>query len=145
MIVITQQLARKLPAKHHLLSNKIINPLEITSHIKDIVNKPKLIIYDVTKTPNKPAGSVFGVKNHINRTGTNPLIGQQEISKQTFLDISTLYNYKKHFITTHCCGEKLNMKLIIINFMKISIKFKKVYSHYKRKKKQDQYNFKVIK
>ena len=110
MIVITQQLARKLPAKHPLLTNKTINPLEITAHIKDLADKPKLIIYDVTKIPNKPAGSVFGVKNHINRTGTNPLIGQQKTSRQTFLDISTLYNYRKHFITTHCCGQKLNMK-----------------------------------
>ena len=110
MIIITQQLARKLPAEHHLLINKTINPLEITSHIKDLAQKPELIIYDATKIPNQPAGSVFGVKNHINRTGKTPLIGQQKKSSQAFIDISTLYNHREHFIITHCCGQKLNMK-----------------------------------
>ena len=111
MIIITQQLAKKLPAEHPLLINKIINPLEITSHIKDIAKKSKLIIYDATKISNKPVGSIFGVKNHINRTGTNSLIGQQKKSRQTFIDISTLYKQREHFIITHCCGQKLNMKL----------------------------------
>ena len=60
MIIITQQLAKKLPVEHPLLINKIINPLEITSHTKDLAEKPKLIIYDATKNSNKPVGSITG-------------------------------------------------------------------------------------
>ena len=47
------------------------------------------------------------MSDHINKTGHNPLIGNQKNLEKPFIDISNLYN-TKHGITTHCLGERYN-------------------------------------
>ena len=51
----------------------------------------------------------FQVKDHINRTGQNPLRGKQKKLNIDFIDMSNLYKYNKNAVITDCCGQKLNL------------------------------------
>ena len=48
------------------------------------------------------------VLDHINRTGTNILIGKQKLLGIDFIDTTTPYTHKINSIITNCCGETLN-------------------------------------
>ena len=111
MKIITQQLANKLQRDHELLSNYIANPLDY-SKLKSIFNNiHQTTIYDITYNKKIKNGEIVGVKDHINKTGTNPLIGKQKELSIDFIDITRIYqNNKKNDVITTCCGKKLNTK-----------------------------------
>ncbi len=108
MKIITQQLADKLSSCHKLLSNQVINPQDyITTH-SILINAQELTIYDITNSKKHPYEEILSVKDHINRTGNNPLIGHQKELDVVFTDITKLYNNKPNAVQTDCCGKKLN-------------------------------------
>ena len=110
MKIITQQLADKLPKNHELLSNLALNPqdyLAICSVLKEV---KQLTIYDITTTKKHPDKTIINVKDHINRTGNNPLIGHQEELGIDFTNINKLYKIEKNSIKTDCCGKTLNLR-----------------------------------
>ena len=80
MNIITEQLANKLPKDSELQKYKIVNPTnfnELYQQLKS--NKTNEInIIDLTSTPKEEYGMIISVQDHINRTGTNILIGKQK-------------------------------------------------------------------
>ena len=54
--------------------------------------------------------SIIKVKDHINRTGENPLISHQKKLNIEFIDITKIYKIEKNAVNTDCCGKKLNKK-----------------------------------
>jgi len=73
-------------------------------------NISKLNIYDVTETLLQNSGKIFMVNGHINKTGNNILINNQNILNIDFIDLKELYTQNKKGIITTCCGKKLNSK-----------------------------------
>ena len=70
-------------------------------------NNNNVIIYDITESPSKI--KTISIKNHINKTGTNPLIKNQKKLKIDFLDITSIYSCKiKKGKTTTSLGKKYN-------------------------------------
>tara|TARA_B100000315_G_scaffold242192_1_gene264079 strand:+ start:59 stop:484 length:426 start_codon:yes stop_codon:yes gene_type:complete len=110
MIIITQQLADKLPKNNELLSNLALNPqdyLVIHPVLKEV---QQLTIYDITTTQEHPLGTIINVNDHINRTGNNPLIGHQIELGIDFTNINKLYKSEQNSKKTDCCGKTLNLQ-----------------------------------
>ena len=108
MIIITQQLANKLPQNNLLLSNQVLNPLDY-SGVRSVISAAKeLTIYDITHNEKLPEGKIISVRDHINKTGNNPLINHQNELNIDFIDITRLYKIKQNSVKTNCCGKKLN-------------------------------------
>jgi len=108
MTIITQQLANKLPPNNVLLSNQVINPLDYSGLHSAISGAKELTIYDVTYNEKLPDGKIISVRDHINRTGNNPLINHQNKLNIEFIDITRLYKFEQNSVKTNCCGKKLN-------------------------------------
>ena len=112
MILITKQLADKLPINHELLLNRVVNPLDYSALHLIITKAQQIVIYDATKTKTLPPETIIGVYDHINRTGKNPLIGNQKKYNIDFIDITGIYSRNKTAIKTDCCGNKLNKRYL---------------------------------
>ena len=110
MKIITQQLADKLPKNHKLLSNLVLNPQDYLAICPVLKEVKQLTIYDITTTKKHPDKTIINVKDHINRTGNNPLIGHQEKLGIDFTNINKLYKNGKNSIKTDCCGKTLNLR-----------------------------------
>jgi hypothetical protein len=67
------------------------------------INFDQINIYDMTYRPQAAEGEVVEVGDHINKTGENPLIGNQHKLKEQFIDISKLYK-NPNGVTTTCLG-----------------------------------------
>ena len=70
---------------------------------KALQKKPNVDVYIYDETYNKKQKNAHKqhVKDHINKTGTNPLIGESK----KFIDISNLYVKHKEAIITTCLGK----------------------------------------
>ena len=104
MIIITKE----------ALSEKKERPHDIVADIKNLENFKKEVSLIKKDTPikiydlgfvEKNFQEIVEVKDHLNKTGKNPIIGGDEIE---FKDISLLYKSKTGIVTT-CCGKKLNL------------------------------------
>ena len=91
---------------------EIIKTLAFTSVDKDLVgfllkanNKNTIKIIDKTFCKNKKYKE-FVVNNHVNKTGENPIRGNQALSKQPFFDITSLYLKSTKGITTTSLGKQ---------------------------------------
>lgn len=86
-----------------------INYLHTIKKLNTIKNTP-IIIYDITtiKKTNNKHPQTYNVTDHINLTGHNPLMGNQQHIQKPFFDISNLYihNKKQTPVVTHCLGNK---------------------------------------
>ena len=82
-----------------------INPKDIAGTIKILKSlKQQMIeIYDITHNPQAPHNEKIIVKDHINQSGNNPLIGIQNQFLEPFIDISNTYNVDNG-VTTVCLG-----------------------------------------
>jgi hypothetical protein len=67
-------------------------------------------VYDKTFSRSQSPKKIIPVMDHINNTGINILIGNQQILNIDFTDLSNLYVNKNESVITVCCGEKLNIK-----------------------------------
>ena len=108
MTIITSQLAEKLPVGHELLNNHVVNPLDYPTLHSTISNAERIIIYDVTQNKKHLQEEIIKIKDHVNRTGSNPLVDRQEELGINFVDISMLYKYEKGAVITNCCGPRLS-------------------------------------
>ena len=79
--------------------------------IKEMLKIKKLTdsidIWDLTN--GYTLGEIIEVSDHINKTGANPLIGNQQKLKIDFPDVTNLYNHKKG-ITTICRGDSFHKR-----------------------------------
>ena len=82
-----------------------INPKNIAGTIKILKSlKQQMIeIYDITHNPQMPHNEKIIVKDHINQSGNNPLIGIQNQFLEPFIDISNAYSVDNG-VTTVCLG-----------------------------------------
>ena len=80
-----------------------INPKNIAETIKILktLKQYPIEVYDITHNPQKPHNEKIIVKDHINQTGNNPLIGIQSQFSEPFIDISNTYS--AHGGTTTVC------------------------------------------
>ena len=76
--VITEQLSKKLPKENVLQKQTLVNPANFDSIFKllDSHNITELNITDATYSKKTAAGEIVQVKDHINKTGSNVLIGK---------------------------------------------------------------------
>ena len=104
MIIVTQELINQNKnIKHDIVAD--IGSLEkLKKELSQFPKKTAIKIYDLGFIE-KELQETVEVKDHLNKTGINPIIGSDEID---FKDISRLYKSKKGIITT-CCGKKLNL------------------------------------
>tara|TARA_Y100001970_G_C14170509_1_gene823865 strand:- start:867 stop:1310 length:444 start_codon:yes stop_codon:yes gene_type:complete len=82
-----------------------INPKNIVETIKILktLKQHPIEVYDITYNLQKPHNEQIIVKDHINQTGNNPLIGIQNQFSEPFIDISNTYNVDDG-TTTVCLG-----------------------------------------
>ena len=82
-----------------------INPKNIAGTIKILksLKQQTIEIYDITHNPQMPHNEKIIVKDHVNQSGNNPLIGIQNQFLEPFIDISNTYNVKNGIITV-CLG-----------------------------------------
>ena len=109
MKIITKELYTANP---ETTSDYIVD-LKETKAMINFFNKnrnQKIKIYDLTTSKNLKENEVVSVKDHINKSGVNPVIGNKELSLKGFKDISNIYLSKEGVITT-CCGKNLNKNL----------------------------------
>jgi len=86
-----------------------INPKNIAETIKILkkLQQHSIEIYDITHNPQKLHNEEIIVKDHINQTGNNPLIGIQSKFSEPFIDISNTYSVNDG-VTTVCLGPHYN-------------------------------------
>ena len=108
--IITEQLSKKLPQENYLQKLTVVNPQKFESIYKLMYGKNiiELNITDATCSQQMETGSTVGVKDHINKTGSNTLIGKQALLDIDFIDMTGDYSFKKNDIITVCCGQTLN-------------------------------------
>ena len=112
LTTITKQLSEFLPTNHKLQNHLSIDPTnfkEMYNLFKTSADK-ELCIYDATASKNLKYGQIVKIRDHINNTGTNILIGQQQTLKIDFLDATNFYSQNQKGVITTCCGKKLNIK-----------------------------------
>ena len=82
-----------------------INPKNIAETIKILktLKYHPIEVYDITHNLQKPHNEKIIVKDHINQTGNNPLIGIQSKFSEPFIDISNTYSVDDG-ATTVCLG-----------------------------------------
>ena len=68
----------------------------------------EISIYEITQNNQFKQETIFSVNDHINCTGSNPLVGRQQKLGIDFVDMTGVYDQKRDGIITHSCGEKLN-------------------------------------
>ena len=108
--IITKQLFKALPAKNKMKNFLSISPQNFDECYLILKNKKikNLNITDLTSTKLINYNKIIKVKDHINKSGTNLIIGNQNFLKIDFIDLSKIYNYDSESIITTCCGTHLN-------------------------------------
>ena len=108
--IITEQLSNKLTPENKLqkfakISHEGFENIYKLLHQKKIT---ELQVTDATYSNKIPPGSTIQVEDHINKTGSNVLIGKQDLLNIDFIDMTGIYSFEKKAIITACCGEILN-------------------------------------
>ena len=106
---ITEQLSQKIPPENILHKHAIIGHKNQENISKLIHSKTtELHVIDATYSNKIPKGETVQIKDHINKTGSNILIGKQTPQNTNFVDMTGVYSFEKNAIITVCCGETIN-------------------------------------
>ena len=107
-IVITKPVKEEVNLKELCLENALVLPERSIEYLKPLATKESTIhIYDLGFKNNK---TVVPIKNHINKTGINPLRGEQDANIQ-FYDITTIYNKQGNSKIAECFGKHNPLKI----------------------------------
>ena len=103
IVIITKEAKNTINKNNLKIKEDFVYNKETVNSLINIKNK-KITIYDVTyiKTNKKE----IKVKDHINKTGKNPIIGNQKKLKLDFIDITKIYKNKKEGVVTTSVGRK---------------------------------------
>ena len=104
MIIATQELVNMKKQINYNIIADINNIEKLKNDLSQINKNTPIKIYDLGIL-SKQSQEISEVKDHINKTGINPIIGHSKIE---FKDISKAYKSKTGIITT-CCGKRLNL------------------------------------
>ena len=112
LTIITNQLSKFLPTNHKLQNHISIDPTNFKEmyNLFQISKEKELCIYDATVSKNLKYGQTVRVRDHINNTGTNILIGLQQTLKIDFPDATNVYSQDQNGVITTCCGKKINFE-----------------------------------
>ncbi len=108
--VVTKQLTdfiMLVPEKNPIIVDPE-NTDEVIKLLQPLKHQP-LKIYDATINQQETFGAVIPVKDHVNRTGSNPIIGKQRQLGVDFTDLTGLYQLnteKSAGVTAQCCGHR---------------------------------------
>ena len=105
--IATNQLYHKITKQDNIPLCISVDPTNIEELIK-IMNKneeKKVTIYDYTTTNKIKSKQLISVKDHINNTGSNILLGKQKLLNIDFIDMSNIYTYDIKNIIATCIGE----------------------------------------
>tara|TARA_Y100001970_G_scaffold287303_1_gene411656 strand:- start:631 stop:1041 length:411 start_codon:yes stop_codon:yes gene_type:complete len=105
MIIITQEIFNANKEMPHDIVAHINNLEQLRVDLSQIKKNTPIKIYDLG-IKGKKQQKIIEVRDHINKTGINPIIGSNKIE---FKDISKLYKNTQGAVTT-CCGKKINLK-----------------------------------
>ena len=104
MIIITKEIINAKKEIPHDIVADIHNIKKFKKDMSVIKKDTPIKIYDLGFLE-KESKKIIEVKDHLNKTGINPIIGSDKID---FKDISCLYKSKVGIVTT-CCGKDLNL------------------------------------
>ncbi|MAH99306.1 MAG: hypothetical protein CMA12_08240 [Euryarchaeota archaeon] len=108
--VITKHLYKALPAENNI-KNILSLPSENFQKCFSILNNKKIKqidIFDLTSTKLVNYNTIIKVKDHINKSGANFLLGNQIFLNIDFIDVTKIYNYDDESVITTSCGKQLN-------------------------------------
>ena len=110
--LITIQLYNALPEEDPLKKIKKVSPENFNMVYSLLKNKniEEINIMDLTSSKLIKDREKVKVRDHINKTGSNLIIGNQAFLKLDFIDLSQIYNYDNKSIITTCCGKYLDKK-----------------------------------
>jgi len=74
------------------------------------MKKDKLEIYDITENVKLKHEEYVFIKDQVNCTGSNPLVGRQDKMGIDFIDMSQVFVETSAGVVTHSCGRKLNLE-----------------------------------
>ena len=103
IVIITKEAKNTINKNNLKIKEDFVYNKETINNLINIKNK-QITIYDVTyiKTNKKE----IKVKDHINKTGENPIIGNQKKLKLDFIDVTKIYKNKKDGVVTTSVGRK---------------------------------------
>ena len=107
IIIATKELISVQPDFKKDIVADINDLVRLQNEIKKVKNtQENITIYDIGEinTSNKKQ---IKIKDHINKSGINPIIKNPMIDNIIFEDISNIYKTNEGDLTT-CCGEKIN-------------------------------------
>ena len=104
MIIITKEIIDAKKEIPHDIVADIDNIKKFKKETSSIKKDTLVKIYDLGFIEEE-SQKIIEVKDHLNKTGINPIIGSDKIE---FKDISCLYKSKTGIVTT-CCGKNLNL------------------------------------
>ena len=108
MKLITSELYKvnkKIKHSYVLDFKKLAPAIDFFKYQKNKTNK--IEIYDLTKSKKLKENETISIKDHINKSGINPIINNKNLFSKGFKDISNIYKSKEGIITT-CCGKNIN-------------------------------------
>ena len=74
------------------------------------VKDKSISIYDITQNEELDFEAIISVNDHVNCTGSNPLVGRQQKLGIDFVDMTSVYEQKSDGIITHSGGKNLNLQ-----------------------------------
>ena len=77
--------------------------------LEKINKKQRVYLYDKTHIKEKKEKEILHTNNHINKSGTNPLLINKQ-KKIEFYDITQIYQQKTGGIVTTCLGKRYEKK-----------------------------------
>ena len=109
LTIITKQLSELIPKDHKLQKHVSVDPTNfiVMYNLFKAPTVKSLRIYDATISKNLKHGQIVKIRDHINNTGTNILVGLQKTLIIDFTDLTNLYSQDQKSVITTCCGKKL--------------------------------------
>ena len=100
-----------MPKNHPLKKNEVVDPTNFIKiyNLFNITTDRELCVFDATISTKIKKHETIQVKDHINNTGTNILIGHQKTLEIDFIDLTDLYINNQQSIITDCCGKTHNL------------------------------------
>ena len=74
------------------------------------VKDKSISIYDITQNEELDFEAIISVNDHVNCTGSNPLMGRQQKLGIDFIDMTRVYEQTSDGIITHSGGKFLNLQ-----------------------------------
>ena len=74
------------------------------------INNKSVMFYDLTVNKTFDHETIFSVRDHINCTGSNPLVGKQKKQNIEFVDMTSVYQCSGDGVITHSCGNILDVR-----------------------------------